>query len=698
MVDESIAKLNRSKDADARRKYVLVAVLCVASLAASYWARLRGVVMPQPIFLPLHIIIEFSSIIVSFAVFVTGWFGYRQSGDTRDLFLGTVFLSTGILDFAHTFTYQGMPDFFGPSGVQKATTFWTIARLWTAFGLVCACFIKPSARNRLLSPPVLFACALLASCVVIWAVVHQYPQIGGLFYDLRNRRLTDVKLLAEYAVIALYAATFVLCSRKRGWDEDKVVPLRCALIVAVAAEIAFTMYNSPFAWMNFLGHILKTWAYLLILAALFVSSLRRPYQELSVAKEELEVLYEDAKDHRVEIEQSFARIGSALSSSIRLDEALGQIADLAIGMLHADCAVVVSLPRGAGNRQISAQRGDTHVPGRAIEVTVETGKKAIEQGISGIVNNNLRDSGWIACDYASHNCLRSMACAPVYFEGDALGMIAVYGHQFEAFDEGDQKLLEAFASHAAVAIHNAMIYERESRIADVLQRTFVSPSQLVHKSFDIAQVYASAMEEAQVGGDFYDVIDLGCDRVGLVIGDVSGKGLAAAVHTAMAKYGLRAYLSEGHSPAKALDLLNGTITESTSIETFITLFCGVLDTSTGAMVYASGGHEPALLCTGESYSTLDSTGPAVGLGIDVGYQDVSVTLQPGNVLLMYTDGVTEARLGRSFFGTERLGETLVSCREGNSEQIAKCVHQAAIDFSEGGIKDDIAILVVKAAG
>ncbi len=699
MVDESTKKQSKGRflATAANRRYLWIAALCAASLIASYYVRLAGVLVPASVFLPIHVILEASSIVVGFAVFVTGWFGYRQSGDTRDLFLGAVFLATGILDFVHTFTYQGMPYFFGATGVEKATTFWTIARLCTAVGLLAACFVNPKSRSKLLTPGVLLVGAVMLALTLAWLVLHQYPSSAALFYNVESKSLTGLKISAEYLIIAMFAATFILCTKKMGWEESKIVPLRSALLVAIFGEMAFTMYSSPFALTNFLGHLFKTWAYYLILGALFVSSIRRPYEELTATKEELMALYEDAREHRKEIEQSFARIGSALSSSIRLDEALGQIADLAIEMLHADCSVVASLPRGSNTHQISAQRGDTHIPGRAIDVAVATGKKAAKEEISSVLNNNLKDSGWIECHYKSDKCLRSIVCAPMYFEGEALGVVAVYGHQFDAFDEGDRKLLEGFASHAAVAIHNAMIYERESRIADVLQRTFVSPAEHVSEKFEIAQFYASAMEEAKVGGDFYDVIDLGNGKLGLVIGDVSGKGLAAAVHTAMAKYSMRAYLLEGHTPGKALALLDKTLTESTNIETFITIFCAVLDTRTGDFAYASGGHEPALYCRGDSAITaLDSTGPAVGLGIGIAHRDESIRLEPGSVLLMYTDGVTEARRGHSFLGTEGVSQRLVACSRESSEDIARRIYQAAVEHSQGEVKDDIAILVVKA--
>lgn len=678
-------------------RYVGIALVCALGILISERLRNAGVLVPRDVFLPLHTILEFASIVVSFAVFATGWFGFKQTGNKRDLFLGMVFLATAAIDFMHTFTYQNMPAFLGESGVGKATAFWTIARFIAGVGLVSASFVSPGSKNRMLSPRLLLASAVLLVVSVITLVIHFYPFSGRLFYDPRQGGLTPLKIDTEYFTILMYGCAFVLASAKRGWDAGTIVPLRSALLIAMFAELAFTMYVNPYSLMNFFGHLLKTSAYFLILGALFVTSIRRPYEQLSGAKEELQTLYTDAQEHRKEIEQSFSRIGSALSSSIRLDEALDQIADLAKDMLHADCSVVISQARGRGVAEVVAQRGGCHEPDRPAHIAAKVGKQAIDQGASALIND-LKSSGLIDCTYTHENCLRSMVCAPMIFAGEALGVIAIYSHGADAFNRGDLKLLEAFATHAGVAIRNAINYERESRIADVLQRSLLSPSKTTLDGFEIASVYASAMEESQVGGDFYDVVDLGDGRVAVVIGDVSGKGLAAAVHTAMAKYVLRAYLSEGHSLAACMTLLGKVISDLTNTETFITMFCGILDSRTGEMVYVNAGHEPALYCADSDYVTLDATGPILGLGIDLGYGEKSITFAPGGVLLLYTDGISEARHEGHLLGTDRIGEALLNCRSEGSEGVARCIYQAALDFSANDLRDDVAILAVKAKG
>ncbi|MGB9620531.1 MAG: SpoIIE family protein phosphatase, partial [Armatimonadota bacterium] len=395
----------------------------------------------------------------------------------------------------------------------------------------------------------------------------------------------------------------------------------------------FTLYLSPYAWINALGHVLKTCSYLLILNALFVSAIRRPYEELARARDELQSLYLDAREHRAEMERSFARIGSALSSSLELEEALDLIAELAEGMLHVDCAVVISVDRFGEAAGVSSQRGVCHKVDRPKEITRVLAQRVLAERAT-LVVDDVESTGLVNCDFQDPRCLRSAVCAPMIHEDLVLGVIAVYSYRKSAFEEGDVKLLEGFASHAAVAVHNAISYRRESRIADVLQRTFLSMSPMGADRFEIAQVYQPATDEALVGGDFYDVYETSDGKIALVIGDISGKGLTAAVHTAMVKFTLRAYLNEGHPPARALKLLNRAIERLIEPETFVTIFAGVLDSATGELTYANAGHEPPLYSCTDSDLTLPSTGLPLGVDPESDYEEGRIVLEPGCVLLL----------------------------------------------------------------
>ncbi|MCE5313667.1 MAG: MASE3 domain-containing protein [Armatimonadota bacterium] len=677
------------------RRYLRTVILCIVALGITYALRFSGKTIPADYFLQLHLVLEYSSVVVSFAVFAAGWVGYKQTNNSRDLILALTFLAAGTLDFIHTLSYRGMPDFLGINTTGKAAAYWLLARLIVGAGLLVAAIVSPEARSRRLSAKAMVAAsiALIVAAVVV-LTVYGGP-IGNALYDPAMRSLTPLKIALEYICILAYAAAFVAISEKRGWDARSAEIMRTAILVAIFAEIAFTGYSTPYDWQNALGHIFKTISYYLILSGIFISAIVRPYDQLSRTKEELQALYLDAREHRKEIERSFVQIGNALSSSLDVDAALDQICELSKAILHADCAIVASLDEPDNTIRAAAQKGGCRDSYRPAELAVQIGHVAIER--KGVVTlDDLEALDLVNCDPNHPDCLRSMVCAPMICEDHALGVIAIFSHGANAFDAGAIGLLEGFAAHAAVAIRNALSYARESRIADVLQRSFLSTAVPLIDKFEIAQVYESAANEALIGGDFYDVIDMDDGRIGLVIGDVSGKGLKAAVHTAMVKYTLRAYVKEGHSPAKVMKLLNAAVSETSGSETFVTTFFGVLDPKTGEMIYTNAGHEPPIHSFSGRLDTLDSNGPALGLGIDMDYEESTLILEPGSILLMYTDGISEARRGSDLLGTERIGEVLLKCTCADCGNIAKCVHSAAVDFAGGELKDDAAILAVRA--
>jgi serine phosphatase RsbU (regulator of sigma subunit) len=158
-----------------------------------------------------------------------------------------------------------------------------------------------------------------------------------------------------------------------------------------------------------------------------------------------------------------------------------------------------------------------------------------------------------------------------------------------------------------------------------------------------------------VGGDFYDVFELGGDLLGIVIGDVSGKGLEAAVLTSLLKNTIRAHAVDGDPPAVAIAKTNRLAALQTEYATFATVFFGVLRRDTGRLVYCNAGHPYPLLrhATGE-VETIETTSPLVGAFEEFEYEQAELALDPGSVLLLHTDGVTEARCDGELFGSARL--------------------------------------------
>lgn len=243
-------------------------------------------------------------------------------------------------------------------------------------------------------------------------------------------------------------------------------------------------------------------------------------------------------------------------------------------------------------------------------------------------------------------------------------------------------------------------YDRERRIADVLQQAMLPKISQNLPGLGIVAAYHPALEEAQVGGDFYDVFILPDGRVAVVMGDVSGKGLDAAVHTAMAKYMLRAYAHEDPEPVCVIDRLNKALSDYTPIELFITIFYGVIDPAAQTLTYVDAGHDqPLIYCrqTGEIME-LDVTGSAAGIIPISKYRQHEVTLAEGDVLLVYTDGISDARKDGRFFGTEAMAGVLLENAQNDEQCIADKVFEAAQAFNDGDLRDDAAVLVVKVRG
>ncbi|MBI2844451.1 MAG: SpoIIE family protein phosphatase [Armatimonadetes bacterium] len=633
-------------------------------------------------YIPIHTVLEFASIVVSFAVFAIGWYGYRQTRNRQDLFIAVAFMAVGLLDFVHTLSYKGMPDFLGANSVGKAAAYWLAARLVGAGALLGAAFIGPAVKRRWVRPTVLVPAAGLI-CAALIVPISVYGQIASdLMYNPQTG-LTPLKVGLEWTVVVLHFAAFLEFGRASGWRSGSVQLLQNALIFAAASEICFTLYRSAYDAYNLLGHIYKVGAYYLVLQALFVSSLRRPYRELSDAK--------------IQLQQSFTRIGEALASGLHKDSTLRLIASLARQILQADFAAIGEVRHGDLIELATTNGSD--VTGLCIPVADSIAGESFITGEPLLVG-----------DIQSHPKarpelirigVRALISAPILRDGRPVGTVYVGSYKPDRFEPTDADTLTAFARYAAISLANAEHFEREHHIAETLQDVLFPPPRIEFGGFTIAGKYEPAWEEARVGGDFYDYFDLGGGKLGIIIGDVSGKGLNAAVHTAIVKYSYQAYLRQGFGPAEAARRVAGVI-ETRSLHDhmpeniFITLFCAILDTTTGRLVYANCGHEPPVkLSASEEITALDSTGPILGLKSNLPLLEEEVMLAPGDTLVLYTDGITEARADGVLFGPDGLIETLSECSECPPQELAENVYQRAKEHAQGAIHDDIALIAIR---
>ncbi|KKK77050.1 hypothetical protein LCGC14_2857500, partial [marine sediment metagenome] len=219
--------------------------------------------------------------------------------------------------------------------------------------------------------------------------------------------------------------------------------------------------------------------------------------------------------------------------------------------------------------------------------------------------------------------------------------------------------INKLASFLLLALENARLFKSEHNIADTLQEALISMPEKM-EGIDYGYRYQSASEAARVGGDFYDLFDLEDHKIGVLLGDVSGKGLEAAALTSLVKNTIRAYsLQENSSPKSVIEQTNKLVSSNSGPSTFVTLFFAILDLSLRKLDFCNAGHPPALIKRGGSnILKLGSDSPVIGIDPDLSYHQSQFSLRVGDLMVLYTDGVIEARREKEFFGEERLIELL----------------------------------------
>jgi sigma-B regulation protein RsbU (phosphoserine phosphatase) len=237
---------------------------------------------------------------------------------------------------------------------------------------------------------------------------------------------------------------------------------------------------------------------------------------------------------------------------------------------------------------------------------------------------------------------------------------------------------------------------RARQLAETLQATFLPPSALVVPGLDVAGSYRPAGDGSEVGGDFYDVFPTGQGTHAVVLGDVSGKGASAAVVTALTRHVIQGEIIHERSPGKVLEVLHAAMCNAYPDRFCTALLLDVAVADEVHMTLAAAGHQLPLRTDGRTTSRVGKTGTVVGMLDEVRIPDATITLGPKDVLILYTDGVTEARdEDGAFFGEERVAALAAAHAGESSGAIATALADAAVEFQHGVPRDDIAIVVLR---
>ena len=410
-----------------------------------------------------------------------------------------------------------------------------------------------------------------------------------------------------------------------------------------------------------------------------------------------------------------------LQSPLSLEEVLSAMLDRAIAITNADRGLLLEahgkgslrpmLARKAGQLSLPAEGFDPSQT--AIAQAVEQKRSIIEEDVSqaqaalrdavSIVAQNLRSV--IAIPLSSLSRPRSTEATFVGGAGDLLAVLYLDSRLPAAFSRLDRQILDALSREVAGVLDNARLVQKEQERRRLVQELDIAreiQQALLPKgfrSFPHLEVTGVNQSCLAVGGDYFDLMEMSRNRAGFVIADVSGKGLGAALVTSMLQGTLSA-MTMGQQPDIVFNHINRFICEHSQVERYATLFFGILDRS-GGLEFINAGHlTPLRIHDGRAEFAFSSECLPVGLFPDAEFRTSSGALTPGDTLVLYTDGVNEARNRQDeMFDLERLQEVVARHATASVEELKAAILGAVEEFTRGTyLDDDLTLLIIRYQG
>jgi len=409
---------------------------------------------------------------------------------------------------------------------------------------------------------------------------------------------------------------------------------------------------------------------------------------------------------------------SLLHSQLPLDSVLGTMLDHAVAVTDADRGLLLEADAtGALKVKLARRSGGLRLPPESLTPSQTAIQLAIKQQ-SPVITEDLAQADMDL--QAAHSIvaqrLRAVVVIPLWAmsrantqesminirRGEFLGVLYLDSRRPAAFSKLDRQILDALAADAASILDNARLVERERErqrleqeinIARDIQQALLPRNFPNHPNFAVAGVNFPCLS---VGGDYFDVFPLSESRTAFVIADVSGKGLGAAIVTTMLQ-GALSGMTLGTDPGLLFNNVNRFLCDHTEVGRYATVFFGILDRD-GHLEFINAGHpSPFLIRSGTAEEAFTEGSFPVGLVPEARYTAASLKLEPGDTLVLFTDGVTEAMdPDDQLFGVPRLKEVLTGQTECPLEQLQKCVLEAVENFARGAHQtDDLTLLIVR---
>ncbi|MCA9973282.1 MAG: SpoIIE family protein phosphatase [Anaerolineales bacterium] len=430
-------------------------------------------------------------------------------------------------------------------------------------------------------------------------------------------------------------------------------------------------------------------------------------------------LYDMLQERRIHEQNALLDLSRQLLGRVELDDLMRYLVDEVRQLLQVDASAILLLTSDNQHLRFQATSGWRANPvadGHQVP-TAGTGSGQVIRTQQPLVWTDVTQPPGDAptstpmLSWVQPEGFRSAAIVPLLVDERAIGTLVIDTRQPRTFNEADIRFLQLMANQAAIAIEKARLRQEELARHRIEQElTFGRDIQLSMLPESCPQVpgwqFTAVYEAArQVGGDFYDHFRLPGDghRLALVVADVAGKGVPAALFMALSRTTLRNTALRGRPPAEALAWANRFIREDSQSDMFLTAFFGALDTDSGQLTYANAGHNHPLwwhAATGQ-FSTLSISGIVLGVLDEITLLEETVELAPGDVLLLYTDGITEAVNAQlEEFGERRLQTAVAAALAANpaatTDDLAAAI-QAAVRAFTGSLPqyDDLTLLLAR---
>ncbi|MCB9068939.1 MAG: SpoIIE family protein phosphatase [Calditrichae bacterium] len=416
-------------------------------------------------------------------------------------------------------------------------------------------------------------------------------------------------------------------------------------------------------------------------------------------------------EEKVNALSSLIEVGIIINSTVQLNEVMKLVMEKALGVMNAEASAVFLINAEKHVFEIPVALGDASAKFKTIEIPMDVGIAGAiaKSGEAEIIPDAYKDSRFNAkVDKETGFVTRSILAAPLKVRDKLIGVAEVINrNDGNAFDEDDLNLFSAFCRQVAMAIENARVHqleldkqriEQQLEAAKHIQQSFM-PESLPKSADRQFEVAARSLAAASVGGDLFDFMEFGEQLLGVTIGDVSGKGIPAALYMARLVSDFRLFSQTHRDPAELMAILNKALTERSSRGMFVTFFYGVLYADNGKFCYANAGHLPLIHIeseTGEIQQYQKVSGIPLGVVPNFLFEQHTIRLNKGDYLVLVTDGVVEAKnKSGEMYSFERLVDLLKTPQD-SAEALLDLLLNDVQSFSEGFSQhDDVTAVVLK---